>query len=280
MFLHGRLISRALVPAVMAILVAGCLLDDGKSAPDMVDDSSLLVAIEPGTLRFYPSGEYLRNGHPVGPPLTQYHFEHRIYIMKRQVSESEYDTCVVDQGCKQLDRERRGGMADDLPVVGVSWRDATDYAHWLSQKTGHHYRLPSYAEWIYAAGPDYREDRLVETFDPEDPAQRWLAEYRLEAQRRTIVDAQLRPFGGFGQNAAGVQDMLGNVWDWTDTCHIRYALEADVSTQIGQNCGVRVVAGPHHSVITDFIRDPKGGACSVGIPPTHLSIRLVRDDRI
>src|SRR3546814_12761151 len=104
---------------------------------------------------------------------------------------------------------------------------------------------------------------------PADPAQRWLAEYKLETQRSTAVDAQLRPFGSFGQNEAGMQDMVGNVWDWTDTCHSRYNLDiSDVSSNSkgGQNCGLRVVAGPHRSVITDFIRDPKGGARSVGIP--------------
>jgi hypothetical protein len=46
------------------------------------------------------------------------------------------------------------------------------------------------------------------------------------------------------------------------------------------NCGLRVVAGPHRSYITDFIRDPKGGACSVGIPPSNLGFRLVRDKEL
>ncbi|HLU78110.1 MAG TPA: hypothetical protein VKZ52_00925, partial [Burkholderiaceae bacterium] len=45
-----------------------------------------------------------------------------------------------------------------------------------------------------------------------------------------------------------------------------------------ENCGIRVVAGSHHSLITDFMRDPKAGACSVGIPPANLGIRLILDE--
>jgi len=88
-----------------------------------------------------------------------------------------------------------------------------------------------------------------------------------------------KPFGSFGTNAAGVQDRNGNVWDWTDTCHVRQYLDADGKPILPptENCGVRVVAGPHPSLMTDFMRDPKSGACSVGVPPANLGIRLVRD---
>ncbi len=279
MLAPARIASRIALLAVTAALAAGCGSDSGKIAADMAGMDGLAV-IAPGELNYYPPGEYLKGGYPVSPPLTPLRLDTELRIMKRQVSQAEYAACVQDKGCKRLDKDQRDAVAPDMPVVGVSWRDATDYAAWLSKETGHHYRLPTFAEWVHAAGPGYREDVVLESFDPADPAQRWLAEYKLETQRQRAVDAQVRPFGGFGQNEAGMQDMVGNVWDWTDTCHGRYNLDISDAgdTAASLNCGVRVVAGPHRSVITDFIRDPRGGACSVGIPPSNLGFRLVRDD--
>ena len=54
-------------------------------------------------------------------------------------------------------RSRRGDRVD-RPAVQVSWHDAQAYAGWLSRKTGHTYRLPSDAEWAFAAGSRFRDD--------------------------------------------------------------------------------------------------------------------------
>ncbi|NYT84276.1 formylglycine-generating enzyme family protein [Pollutimonas harenae] len=280
MLVPARTLSSTILLAAMAAILAGCGAGSDKAAgTSTTDDMQGIAIIKPGELSYYPPGEYLKGGYPVSPPLTQISFDNALHIMQRQVSQAEFAACVAAKACKRLDKDQRDAVSPDLPVVGVSWRDATDYAAWLSTETGHHYRLPSFAEWVHAAGPGYKEDIVLESFDPADPAQRWLAEYKLETQRKTAVDAQLRPFGGFGQNETGMQDMVGNVWDWTDTCHSRYNLDISdsVDARSTQNCGVRVVAGPHRSVITDFVRDPKGGACSVGIPPSNLGFRLVRD---
>jgi formylglycine-generating enzyme required for sulfatase activity len=242
-------------------------------------DATELVAIAPGEISFYPSGDYLQGGNPVSSRQVVLRFPHTLHIMKRQVSQAEYAECVRAKACKVLDKSQRGAVSPDLPVVGISWRDATDYATWLSGRTGRHYRLPTYAEWIYAAGEAYEEDVIADTSDPNDPAQRWLAEYALETKRKATSDETPMPFGRFGTNKSGMQDMGGNVWDWTDTCLTRQHVAPDgvSTTQVGENCGIRVVAGSHRSYISDFIRDPKGGACSVGVPPSNLGLRLVQD---
>ncbi len=277
-FPSAAIVTRLAFIAVGAAMLASCR---GPQPSAEAVDPVPLAAVQPGKLAYYPSGEYLRNGYPVTPSRRTMKFEQPLKMMARQVSQTEYAECVNDKACKQLDRSHRTAViSPDLPVVGVSWRDATDYAAWFSKKTGQNYRLPSYEEWVYAAGSSYKEDVILDEFDPADPAQRWLAEYALETQRKTTVDAVLRPFGGFSENEHGFLDMAGNVWDWTDTCQVRRHLDlADgESAGGGENCGVRVVAGPHRSYITDFIRDPKSGACSVGVPPSNLGFRLVRDD--
>ncbi|NYT82713.1 SUMF1/EgtB/PvdO family nonheme iron enzyme [Alcaligenaceae bacterium] len=276
-----KTLSRFTALALAAAFMAGCVQEGIRSAEEANDqDATELVILPAGQVKYYPPGEYLRNGFPVTPQQATDTLGGGLRMMKRQVSQAEYAACVAAKACKPLDRDHREDADPDLPAVGVSWRDATDYARWLSRETGHHYRLPTYAEWVYAAGAAYKEDVILDEFDPSDPAQRWLAEYALETQRKTTVDGTLRPFGGFGQNENGLQDMAGNVWDWTDTCSTRVNLDLVSGPAAGgsENCGVRVVAGPHRSYITDFIRDPKSGACSVGVPPSNLGFRLLRDE--
>ncbi|MPT37240.1 MAG: hypothetical protein E2603_01705 [Achromobacter sp.] len=234
-----------------------------------------VLRLPAGEVSYRPPGEALRAGQPVTPaPLTA-RYPRGVSIMKRQVSQAEYAACVRAGGCKPLDAAQRDAAAPDLPAVGISWTDASAYAAWLSGGTGQRWRLPTYAEWVYAAGAAYREELPLP--DGDDPAQRWLAEYDAQS-RRGQEDVEVRPFGAFGVNDRGLLDMAGSVWEWTGDCHARRILDAPAGdADDGRNCGIRVAAGRHIAYLPDFIRDPKGGACSVGVPPANLGLRLVLD---
>jgi len=265
---------------LLTTAIAAFSLTASHSSPDIERAAAAtLVTIKAGVLRYYPPGEFLQDGRPVTPTPVNVRIERDFQIMRRQVSQAEYAACVSAGACQALDAVQRGGAARDLPVAGVNWLDAQAYAGWLSARSGQIYRLPTYAEWAYAAGPEFVEEFVADTVDGSDPAQRWLAEYELKSRRKQDSGAQLCTFGSFGVNGYGVLDMQGNVWDWTDSCHTRehYGGQGAEPISIGRNCGVRVVAGVHRSYIPDFIRDPKGGACSVGMPPSNLGIRLIRD---
>lgn len=286
----GALVTlrRTALVLALAATVAGCTgggsrttanvseVVGGPAQPDIA-----LVQLPAGDVSYYPPGDFMKQGQPANPGRVTARFDRGLSIMKHQVSQADYALCVADGACKPLAKNYRDDVSPNVPVVGVSWHDANSFAAWLSAKTGHNYRLPTYHEWVYAAGSAYKEDVLIDAMDPTNPATYWLAEYELESQRKSAVDGTVQPFGSFGANALGMQDMAGNVWDWTLTCHVRVHLDDQgraVNTAGGENCGIRVAAGPHRSYITDFIRDPKGGACSVGIPPSNLGFRLVRDD--
>lgn len=186
-------------------------------------------------------------------------------IMRRQVSQAEYAACVAASACMPLDGDLRQAKAPDLPAVGISWLDASAYAQWVTQSTGITQRLPTYAEWVLAAGEAFVDDQIEVFDDARNPALRWLAEYDRESQRKPR-DPRPMAFGTQGSNQNGLQDVAGNVWEWTDSC-------------LGQSdfCGIRVAAGQHPSGLSDFVRDPISGACSVGVPPSNLGFRLVRD---
>lgn len=239
-------------------------------------DPTDLVTIAPGRVTFQASGDFVRDGRPAAAPSLDVGSDRPLRVMRRQVSEAEYAACVADGACSETDR-LDGPPRADVPAVGVSWRDAAAYAAWLTARTGHRYRLPSDAEWARFAAEAFVGEPREDAIDTSDPIARRLALYRVEAKSAEPVDRTPLPFGSFGRNSHGLDDVSGNVWEWTDGCWTRTALDAGGSAQETRNCGVRVVEGRHRGYVSDFIRDPRGGGCSVGVPPANLGIRLVRD---
>jgi formylglycine-generating enzyme required for sulfatase activity len=108
----------------------------------------------------------------------------------------------------------------DLPVTQVSWHGAQAYCQWLADRLDLPCRLPSGAEWQYAAsGPAGNRWALGDEFD-----------------RSTYAPAATGPLpvGGFGSNPFGLQDMTGNVFEWC----------ADpLSAPDGSDLGSRVIKG-------------------------------------
>jgi len=120
------------------------------------------------------------------------------------------------------------------PVVGVTWFEAVAYCNWLSQETGVQYRLPTEAEWEYAArGPSSWEWPWGDTFDP---ACANTSESGLE---------QTSPVGLFpgGKTWCGAQDMIGNVWEWCSSLYRRYPYQADDGREDPYTAGTRVLRG-------------------------------------
>jgi formylglycine-generating enzyme required for sulfatase activity len=233
-----------------------------------------VVRVAPGGLSYREAGDFTRAGLQAEVPLRAMRFDRPLHIMRHQVSSSDYQLCVQDGACRALDRGV--AMAPDRPAVQVSWHDAQAYAGWLSRKTGHTYRLPSDAEWAFAAGSRFRDDGAP--VDADDPSKRWLSRYERESERN-LSDTTAYPFGKFGANEHGIEDLAGNVWEWTSTCFVRSRIdEAGKAGRPTVNCGVRVAEGAHRAYVTDFIRDARAGGCAQGVPPANLGFRLVREN--
>lgn len=260
----------ARVPAALCVALLG-LTQAAAAAVPAID----VVPIPAGTFTYQAAGEFLNQGRPVDAPRVQGTVRAGQVIMRRQVSQADYRRCVQAGACKRLDKGFRDLDAADKPAVGVSWADASDYAAWLSRETGQAWRLPDYTEWVRAAADRYREEGALPS-DPENPAVRWLAEYDREIARSRGRVKPAQPFGHFGTNALGIHDMGGNVWEWTATCFASHSV-GTLPLAPRENCGVRILAGAHIAAMADFIRDPRNGACSIGLPPANLGFRLVRD---
>jgi formylglycine-generating enzyme required for sulfatase activity len=117
--------------------------------------------------------------------------------------------------------------ADDLPVVNITWNDAVAFCKWLSEKEGQTYRLPTEAEWEYAA----RGGTKTRYWSGDDPnslakiANTADAEFfrtfpTYYPQNKTIAandgHALPAPVGSYPPNPFGLCDVHGNVWEWTN----------------------------------------------------------------
>jgi formylglycine-generating enzyme required for sulfatase activity len=135
------------------------------------------------------------------------------------------------------------------PATCLSWKDAQAYITWLNGKSKKAYRLPSEAEWEYAARAG------------TDTARWWGpligANNANCAGCGSAWDAHdIAPVGSFQPNPFGLYDMLGNVWQWTEDCwnESYVGAPADGSAWKSGDCKKRVLRGGSWSNLPVFIR--------------------------
>lgn len=233
--------------------------DSDRQAGDLLPRDRLPDGSEGPTMVFVPQGCFLMGspmseaGRQPWEPNEQQHrvcLEQNFALGQREVTAGEFrrfvsaagyrtdaERDVGAQGCyawsaKDNRWDWRGGVNwrrpgypqnDDDPVVCVSWNDAMAYAKWLAQQTGQHYRLPSEAEWEYAA----RAGTTSARYWGEDPD--LACRYANVADQTKGPDGRVRkvkhncsdgywypaPVASFLPNGWKLYDILGNVWEWS-----------------------------------------------------------------
>ena len=155
-----------------------------------------------------------------------------------EVTFAQWDACAAAGGCSYKPSDSGWGSGS-RPVINVSWEDITkQYIPWLNKKTGEQYRLPSEAEWEYAAraGSEtkYSWGNSIgnNKANCDGCGSRW-------------DNSQTAPVGSFAANAFGLYDMHGNVWEWTQDCWNGSYKDApsDGTAWLSGNCGRRVLRG-------------------------------------
>lgn len=267
------LLAAAAVTAVLTIKLPDTQAEAGRTG---VVSAIETVTVAPARFDYRVPGEFLKEGRPVDGPMVETRMRRPVEIMTYQVSSAEYAACVADGACTAADASH---VRTDLPVTGVSYRDAVAYAAWLSERTGDRWRLPTDTEWSFVAAERFGDDALgLEENEgaANNPAARWLAAYR---NRNSIAgDITVRPRGAFGANSNDLRDISGSVWEWTSTCYARNRVDAAGRlAEATVNCGVRVIGGRHRGYMSNFIRDGKSGGCAAGMAPDNLGFRLVRE---
>ena len=161
----------------------------------------------------------------------------RFEISKYEVTFEEYDRFMELTGCPPHWGGRR--YRGRRPVGNVTWQEAVAYTRWLSEQTGKRYRLPTEAEWEYAAragtvtkyswGNEIGRNRARCFGCSNLWNNSWLPD----------------PVGSFGANSWGLHDMHGNVWEWVQDCwNDSYrGAPRDGSAWESGDCSLRVLRG-------------------------------------
>lgn len=159
-------------------------------------------------------------------------------IGKYPVTYDQWESCVEDGGCDRNTWHADRWTGRDLPATSMDWEEMQDYITWVNMKTGKQYRLPSEAEWEYAA----RAGTTTKFY--------WGDEIGSGHANCTICGSRWdgkseSPVGSFAPNAFGLYDMAGNVWQWLEDCDnpdYRWA-PTDGSAWITGNCRAQVIRG-------------------------------------
>jgi formylglycine-generating enzyme required for sulfatase activity len=238
------LIAALGLAAVAAVLVyrlpglrgagSGASLKDCADCPEMI---------------LIPAGEFMM-GSPDSELFRGLEPQHRVTVPsfalgKYEITFAEWDACVAGGGCMGPAPSDQGWGRGNHPLVDVTWEEANAYIDWLNQKTGKRYRLPSEAEWEYAARAGtttaFAFGDTISTKQANYDGTTAFGEGQVGENRQQTV-----PVGSFPPNRFGLYDMHGNAWEWTEDCFVDgYGDDAPKNggAYRVRDCGEHVVRG-------------------------------------
>ncbi len=205
--------------------------DRRRAATEM---QSRMVTIPRGS---FDMGDVARVGNPTEQPIRPV-LVPAFQLSAYEVTVQEYALCVSDGVCANI-IDVSSGLSENTPLTGVSWFDAQTYLNWISQKTGEDYRLPTEAEWEYAA-----QANLGLAYPWGAQAGRGMANCINCGSAWEGVG--VAPIASFAPNAFGLYDMAGNVWEWTADCwypNYEAAPAIAIAREDNALCSERVMRG-------------------------------------
>jgi len=156
------------------------------------------------------------------------------WMGKTEVTNAQFAAFVKATGYK-TEAEVNNAQKQNHPVVNVSWNDAVAYTRWVSLVTGQNVRLPSEAEWEKAAcGTDGRTYPWGNAAPDRN---------RVNFDNNVKTTTPVGQYGGSGASPYGLDDMAGNVWEWTSSLYKSYPYNSVDGREDILNTGGRVVRG-------------------------------------
>jgi len=189
---------------------------------------------------------------------------------------AKYEPAWLEEGCRYNIHTGEDDLfkalgesitSDSYPIVGISWMDAVAYARWISEKTGFYFRLPTEAEWEYAARSGGREEKYAGGEDVDQVA--WYNDNS---------DGSAHPVGMKSPNGLGIYDMCGNVSEWClDFYHKEaYHNHASYNPRVMEQNTCRVVRGGSWNYGARDVRCADRGLFNPEYRGCDLGFRLIR----
>jgi formylglycine-generating enzyme required for sulfatase activity len=238
----------------------------GPSDPAAVAAAIQMIAVPAGT---FVMGSVPEAGFQNGTP------PHRVSVAAFRLGATEVTFAQYDAFAVAAGRDRppdEGWGRGSRPVIHVSWADIHAFIDWLNAASGRQFRLPTEAEWEYAARAG--STSLYSWGDSVDHA-------RVNNSVDDGIDqwAFTAPVGQFEPNAFGLYDMLGNAWEFVQDCrHPTYeGAPADGSAWLAGACDSRIVRGGSWGSTSRGVQTAARGAASEYFESMDLGFRLAED---
>ena len=272
--------------AVVAVSVVGLWFWSGVSVGETFRDSladggegPLMVVLPAGrfSMGCLSNGSYCSDDEQ---PVHDVTLPNNFAMAVHEVTFAEYDRYVQATGARRPDDE--GWGRGNRPVINVDWEEARAYVRWLSEQTGRSYRLPTEAEWEYAARAG-----TTTKYSWGNRASHEQANYGTDECCAGLAQGSDRweytaPVGSFPANRFGLHDMHGNVSERTQDCWHASYVGAPTNGQAweganGGYCDDRIVRGGSWFYNPGLLRPTRRGLNGVSYRGRGLGLRLVQD---
>ena len=271
-----------------------------KEIRDACQNCPVMVSIPHGRYqRGIPLNETRTEGAPPeydepARPVHRVVVRHDFYMAKHHTTVGDFRAFVArthyDAGACWKNPFPDRPQSDTDPVVCVDYAAAEAFARWIGSQTKAHYRLPSEAEWEYAAragttASRYWGDNRADACGNANAADRSLARKDHDNPNDPVVFfpcddgyAYTAPAGSFAPNGFGLHDMLGNAWQWTRDCwnpHYGKTPATDSAATKG-DCDQRPIRGGSWSNMPITVRSGVRVGVGKSTQVPLIGFRLVR----
>lgn len=254
--------------AVSFLLGVGANISNAQPPKEITNSIGMkLVLIPKGTFMMgSPESEEGRQKNETQHEVT---ISKDYYLGVYEVTQAQYEK-VIGKNPSHLQGAIVGNENADLPVERVSWKDAVEFCEKLSdlseeKKAGRVYRLPTEAEWENACRAG---SKTAYSFDDDEGSLPEYGWFNRNSSRRTHTVGLLQ------QNAWGLYDMHGNVWEWCSDWYVEYT-KGPVSDPTGPKQGShRVFRGGSWGYDAAFCRSALRYPLTPGVRLNHLGFRV------
>lgn len=221
------------------------------------------------TLAVVPAGKFMMGGEkPQEQPAHEVTIPSAFAIAVNEITQGEFEQFCADTGrnCPQ-----QPWSDPEYPAVNISWHDAVAYTEWLSKKTGNRYRLPTEAEWEYAA--------RAKTTTPYPSGEEILITDAVFSGIKPLTSPLPRSDRSINRNKFRLYHMAGNVREWVhDTWNDNYNNSpTDGSAYTASGSNLRVVRGGSYADNADALRSGARTSLAADSADVYTGFRVVQE---